>query len=136
MGSHLPLNEIASEFAGISGVESVAWCGSTAMQKADSLSDYDLYVYWRRPVPLDVRKKIIASRASEYQLDNSFWELDDEWIGGRKRLVIVIEPPIAFLPSLGSLTLKLLAKIFANERMRVQIPRIIGIFSGEKFSSS
>ena len=86
MGSHLPLNEIASEFAGISGIESVAWCGSTAMQKADSLSDYDLYVYWRTPVPLDVRKKIIASRASEYQLDNSFWELDDEWIepGGQR----------------------------------------------------
>ena len=50
------------------------------MQKADSLSDYDLYVYWRTPVPLDVRKKIIASRASEYQLDNTFWQLKDERI--------------------------------------------------------
>jgi predicted nucleotidyltransferase len=74
------LGEISSAFAGIAGVEAVAWCGSAAMQKADFLSDYDLYVYWRTPVPLDVRKKIIASRASEYQLDNSFWELDDEWI--------------------------------------------------------
>ena len=69
------LGEIASAFAGIAGVEAVAWCGSTAMQKADSLSDYDLYVYWRTPVPLDARKKIIASRASEYQLENSFWGL-------------------------------------------------------------
>ena len=74
------LGEIASAFAGIAGVEAVAWCGSAAMQKADSLSDYDLYVYWRTPVPLDARKKIIASRASEYQLDNTFWELEDEWI--------------------------------------------------------
>ena len=50
------------------------------MQKADFFSDYDLYVYWRTPVPLDARKRIIASRASEYQLDNTFWELEDEWI--------------------------------------------------------
>jgi hypothetical protein len=74
------LGEIASAFAGIAGIEAVAWCGSTAMQKADSLSDYDLYVYSRTPVPLDARKKIIASRASEYQLDNTLWELEDEWI--------------------------------------------------------
>jgi predicted nucleotidyltransferase len=74
------LGEIASAFAGIAGVEAVAWCGSTAMQKADSLSDYDLYVYWRTPVALEVRKKIIASRSSEYQLDNTFWELEDEWL--------------------------------------------------------
>ena len=50
------------------------------MQKVDSLSDYDLYVYSRRAVPLAVRKTIIASRAAEYQLDNRFWELEDEWI--------------------------------------------------------
>src|SRR6476659_9098032 len=74
------LGEIASAFAGIAGVEAVAWCGSTAMQKADFFSDYDLYVYWRTSVPLDARKRIIASRASEYQLDNTFWELEDEWI--------------------------------------------------------
>jgi hypothetical protein len=74
------LGEIASAFAGIAGVEAVAWCGSTAMEKADFLSDYDLYVYWRTPVALEIRKKIIASRSSEYQLDNTFWEPEDEWI--------------------------------------------------------
>ena len=74
------LGEIASAFAGIAGVEAVAWCGSTAMQKADFLSDYDLYVYWRTPVALEARKKIIANRSSEYQLDNTFWEPEDEWI--------------------------------------------------------
>jgi len=79
-GPDAVLGEIASAFAGIAGVEAVAWCGSTAMQKADSLSDYDLYVYWRTPVSLDARKKIITSRTSEYQLDNTFWELEDEWI--------------------------------------------------------
>ena len=74
------LGEIASAFAGIVGVEAVAWCGSAATKKADSLSDYDLYLYWRTPVSLDARKKVIASRASEYQLENTFWGLEDEWI--------------------------------------------------------
>jgi predicted nucleotidyltransferase len=74
------LGEIASAFADVAGVEAVAWCGSAALERADSLSDYDLYVYWRTPVPLDARKEIIASRAVEYQLDNAFWELEDDWI--------------------------------------------------------
>jgi hypothetical protein len=74
------LSDIASAFAGIPGVEAVALAGSAVCQKADSLSDYDLYVYWQTPVPLDARKKIIASRASEYQLDNTYWELENEWI--------------------------------------------------------
>jgi hypothetical protein len=79
-------SEIADAFAGVAGVEAVAWCGSTAMHMADSLSDYDLYVYWREPVPLDARRRVITGRASEYQLNNTFWELEDEWIepGGQR----------------------------------------------------
>ena len=65
MDSECSLGEIAGAFAGIAGVEAVAWGGSTAMQKVDSLSDYDLYVYSRRAVPLAVRKTIIASRAAD-----------------------------------------------------------------------
>jgi hypothetical protein len=73
------LGKIARAFAETGGVEAVAWCGSAALRKADCLSDYDLYVYWRKPVPLEARKKIIASRASEYQLDSTFWGSEDEW---------------------------------------------------------
>ena len=47
------LRETASAFAGIGGVEAVALAGSATTQKADSLSDYDLYVYYRTPVPLN-----------------------------------------------------------------------------------
>ena len=55
---------------------------------------------------------------------------------GRKRSIIVIEPLIAFLPSLGSLTTKLFAKVFTNERMRIQMSTIMRIFSREEFGSS
>jgi hypothetical protein len=46
------------------------------------------------------------------------------------------EPPIAFLPSVGSLPPELFAKIFANERMGIQLPRILWIFSSEESCSS
>ena len=51
---------------------------------------------------------------------------------GCKGLIIVIEPPITFLPRLRSLTSKLFSKVFPNERVRVQMPRIVQIFSGEE----
>jgi hypothetical protein len=51
-------------------------------------------------------------------------------------LIVVIEPPIAFLPRLGALTLELFAKVFTNQRMRIEMPRIIRIFSGKESCSS
>jgi hypothetical protein len=38
---------------------------------------------------------------------------------------MVIEPPIAFLPSVRSSTPKLFAKVFTNQRMGIQIARIV-----------
>jgi len=46
------------------------------------------------------------------------------------------EPPITFLPGVGLLTPELLAKVFTNERMRIQLSRIMRIFSGEEACSS
>jgi hypothetical protein len=51
-------------------------------------------------------------------------------------LIVVIEPPIAFLPRLGALTLELFAKVFTNQRMRVQLSSILRIFLGKEFCSS
>jgi hypothetical protein len=78
IGMHF-LTTIANAFVETPGVEAVSWGGSAALQRADALSDYDLYVYSRTPVPLEVREKIISSRACHYQLDNTFWELEDDW---------------------------------------------------------
>src|SRR5271165_3131389 len=55
-------------------------------------------------------------------LPESLWQL------GRNRSIVTIESPIAFLPSISSFTPKLFAKVFAHERMRIQSPRIVGIF--------
>jgi hypothetical protein len=54
----------------------------------------------------------------------------------RKRPIIIEQPPVTFLPSIGLLTPKLFAKIFTNERMRIEMSRIMRIFSGEESCSS
>jgi predicted nucleotidyltransferase len=55
------LQEIASAFDSIPGVEAVAWCGSAAMGTADAHSDFDFYVYTNAPVPFESRRSLIRS---------------------------------------------------------------------------
>jgi hypothetical protein len=50
----------------------------------------------------------------------------------RKRSIVVIEPPITFLPGLRLLTPELFAKILPNQRMGIQLSRIMRIFSGKE----
>ncbi|MBV9873693.1 MAG: DUF4037 domain-containing protein [Verrucomicrobia bacterium] len=64
----------------IPGVEAVAWCGSAAMGVADAHSDFDFYVYTHAPVSLESRRSVILERSQHSQLNNTFWELEDEWI--------------------------------------------------------
>jgi hypothetical protein len=49
---------------------------------------------------------------------------------------MIIESAIAFLPSVRTLAPKLVSKVFADERMRIQMPRIVGIFGSEESGSS
>jgi len=55
---------------------------------------------------------------------------------GRKLSIIIVKPPIAFLPSARSLTPELVAEVFTNERMGIQTPRIMRIFGSEESSPS
>jgi hypothetical protein len=79
------LKEIANAFGSIPGVEAVAWCGSAAMRVADAHSDFDFYVYTNAPVPVESRRAVILERSRHSQLNNTFWELEDEWIDGEGR---------------------------------------------------
>ena len=53
---------------------------------------------------------------------------------GRKRSIVLVKPPIAFLPGFGSLTLELFTKMLTNERMRIEISGIVWIFSCKNFA--
>jgi Domain of unknown function (DUF4037) len=74
------LKEIAQAYGAIPGVEAVAWCGSAAMGVADAHSDFDFYVYTSAPVAIESRRAVISERSQHAQLNNTFWELEDEWI--------------------------------------------------------
>jgi hypothetical protein len=49
---------------------------------------------------------------------------------------MVIESPIAFLPSVPQLTPKLFPEIFTNERVRIQMSRVVRIFRSKELCSS
>jgi hypothetical protein len=49
---------------------------------------------------------------------------------------MIVEPPIAFLPSVHSLTPNLFAIIFTNEGVRIQMTRMVAIFGSEEPCSS
>ena len=55
---------------------------------------------------------------------------------GRKNSIIIVESPIAFLPGFHLLTSQLFAKVFTNQRMSIEMPRIVGIFCSEESCSS
>jgi len=79
------LQETANAIGGITGVEAVAWGGSAAMGVADAHSDFDFYVCTNAPVSVENRRSIIAERSRHSQLNNTFWELEDEWIDQENR---------------------------------------------------
>jgi hypothetical protein len=49
---------------------------------------------------------------------------------------MVKEPPLTFPPRIGLFAPELFAKVFTNQRMRIEMPRIIRIFSGKESCSS
>jgi Domain of unknown function (DUF4037) len=55
------------------------------MGVADAHSDFDFYVYTSAPVPVESRRSVITERAQHSQLNNTFWELEDEWIDREDR---------------------------------------------------
>lgn len=72
------LNDIASEFSKIDFVNSVVLSGSKTNLINDDMSDYDLYVYSSKPIPLDVRKIIISKFSNKYTIGNKFFEDGDD----------------------------------------------------------
>ena len=49
-------------------------------------------------------------------------------------MIVMKEPPITFLPCIRLVTPELFAKVFTNQRMSIQLPRIVGIFGSETLS--
>lgn len=86
---------IAEQFSELAQVEAVALGGSLVTGQADGDSDIDLYVYAKDELPLEARAMLVAQRASQWQLDNRYWETEDYWLektSGSKVEVIYRNP--------------------------------------------
>jgi predicted nucleotidyltransferase len=82
---------VARDFSRLPEVQAVLLGGSHATGKADETSDIDLYIYTGKEILIETRASIIKPRASYAELENKFWETEDNWIekiDGRKIEVI------------------------------------------------
>lgn len=74
------LEELVSRLSVLDHVEAIILGGSISTDLADERSDYDLYVYTRKPVEVRLREAILRPRAARLELHRDFWEWEDAWI--------------------------------------------------------
>jgi hypothetical protein len=91
------IQEMAAALGTIHEIEAVAWCGSVAMGVADAYSDFDFYVYTNAQVPVESRRAAILDGSLHSQLNNKFWELEDEWIDREARRFNAMYRPCDFV---------------------------------------
>ena len=61
-------------------VEAILLAGSRATHAADEHSDYDVYVYTTTEIPINKRKDVTDRSCSYMELNNQFWETEDDGI--------------------------------------------------------
>lgn len=73
--------KIAARFEQFSQVEAITLGGSQSTGTTDQHSDFDLYIYLTKEIPLEARQKIVDDLgASRQDLNLTFWDCGDEWI--------------------------------------------------------
>jgi catechol 2,3-dioxygenase-like lactoylglutathione lyase family enzyme/predicted nucleotidyltransferase len=70
------VQRLAQQFAELPQVVAVVLAGSRGAGASDQESDFDLYVYTLRDVPVEFRRSLLGEGA---EIDNRFWESGDEW---------------------------------------------------------
>lgn len=72
--------KLFEELAQLEQVEAVVLGGSRAGEHYDQDSDYDVYVYLKAPISPEVRRKLLSKYCSYMEIQNQFWELEDDCI--------------------------------------------------------
>lgn len=71
---------IVNKFSQLDYVESIVLSGSQTNLIHDQNSDYDIYIYSIKPIPVELRTEIAKSLAFKFEVGNSFFEDGDELI--------------------------------------------------------
>ncbi len=74
------LHTLITSLSQLPQVEAVALGGSHTANMHDALSDYDLYVYTSAEIPIKIREKITEESCDYIELNNQFWETEDDGI--------------------------------------------------------
>ncbi|WP_160679350.1 nucleotidyltransferase domain-containing protein [Clostridium sp. C8-1-8] len=72
------VKEMIEEFTKINEVEGILLAGSRATNTYDDGSDYDIYIYSTSEISIDRRKEITDKYFSYIELNNTFWEAEDD----------------------------------------------------------
>ena len=72
--------EIINGFSVLDEVEAILLAGSRVTNTSDSLSDYDVYIYVNSEIPLDTREKLLGRHCSYLEVNNQYWETEDDGI--------------------------------------------------------
>lgn len=72
--------KMLDEFTKIETVEGIMLAGSRSVKTNDKFSDYDIYIYVDEEIPVTKRKGIIDKYCSYMELNNHFWEIEDDGI--------------------------------------------------------
>ena len=70
------VQRLTRTFGELPQVMAVVLSGSRGAATSDLESDFDLYVYTLRDVPVEFRRGLMGASA---EIDNRFWEPGDEW---------------------------------------------------------
>lgn len=75
---HEEVKKIIMEFSVLQEVEGILLSGSHATGTNDKDSDYDIYIYTSKEIPVGKRKDILHKYCSYMELNNTFWETEDD----------------------------------------------------------
>ena len=69
---------MVNDFSKLEEVDGILLAGSHATKTNDKDSDYDIYIYTSKEIPLEKRKVITDKYCSYMELNNTFWETEDD----------------------------------------------------------
>lgn len=72
--------DLVHEFSKFKEVNGILLAGSHATKTNDKNSDYDIYIYVSKEIDLEKRKEITDKFFSYVELDNTFWETEDDGV--------------------------------------------------------
>ncbi|MBU3110221.1 nucleotidyltransferase domain-containing protein [Clostridium lacusfryxellense] len=80
MDINMKVIQLVKEFSKLEEVDGILLSGSHATKTNDKDSDYDIYIYSSKEIPIEKRKVITDKYCNYMELNNTFWECEDDGV--------------------------------------------------------